>query len=206
MSRYIVVLIGVGFLSLAEIASAFYDSNFGRWLNRDPSEERGGENLYAAFLNRPTSLVDYWGLEPNCKDEASCLVCITFAEARGTSDKCQQAVADSVKNRAVNSNKGVCEVVAEKGQYNGYNNDNYNKCCNNECRDIPGGPQDKKERDDAERNAAAGVASEHAGNATYFHDNNIGTPAWIQEKIKDGRMSEVKVPGCNRFRFYQVNR
>ncbi len=62
--------------------------------------------------------------------------CIVYAEARGTSDDCQKAVADSIKNRAVNGNKNVCDVVAEPKQYNGYKNQNYNDCCDDKCKNI----------------------------------------------------------------------
>jgi RHS repeat-associated protein len=40
----------------------FYNQSCGRWLNRDPIEERGGLNLYAQVLNDPISYVDILGL------------------------------------------------------------------------------------------------------------------------------------------------
>ena len=39
----------------------FYRPDLGRWLNRDPIEERGGENLYAFCENAPSFNVDYHG-------------------------------------------------------------------------------------------------------------------------------------------------
>ena len=36
----------------------FYEPNFQRWLNRDPSAEIGGINLYEAFFNSPLLFVD----------------------------------------------------------------------------------------------------------------------------------------------------
>ena len=39
----------------------FYCPDHGRWLNRDPIEERGGENLYAFCRNTPVLLVDVLG-------------------------------------------------------------------------------------------------------------------------------------------------
>ena len=40
------------FLTLAVVpANAFYNPTSGRWLNRDPIEERGGNNLYAVLDN-----------------------------------------------------------------------------------------------------------------------------------------------------------
>jgi RHS repeat-associated protein len=39
-----------------------YDPNVQRWLNRDPIEERGGRNLYRFAINRPSDVVDKFGL------------------------------------------------------------------------------------------------------------------------------------------------
>ena len=39
----------------------FYKPAIGRWINRDPIEEEGGENLYAFCLNNPISYVDVNG-------------------------------------------------------------------------------------------------------------------------------------------------
>ena len=44
----------------------FYASTLGRWLNRDPMEEYGGENLYAYVLNNGLIRVDSYGLFGNC--------------------------------------------------------------------------------------------------------------------------------------------
>lgn len=42
--------------------SAYYSPNLGRWISRDPIEEQGGLNLYAAMLNNPATQTDYLGL------------------------------------------------------------------------------------------------------------------------------------------------
>ena len=42
----------------------FYDPDLGRWLNRDPVEERGGVNLYRYVNNDPISKTDLSGLSP----------------------------------------------------------------------------------------------------------------------------------------------
>src|SRR5688572_24293502 len=49
-------------LAAAPLAQAFYNPNTGRWLSRDPIEERGGKNLYRFAHNRPTWKVDVLGL------------------------------------------------------------------------------------------------------------------------------------------------
>ena len=40
----------------------FLRPSLGRWLNRDPIEEAGGENLYAFCRNSPSRMYDVWGL------------------------------------------------------------------------------------------------------------------------------------------------
>jgi hypothetical protein len=50
-------------LVASERAHAFYNPNTGRWLNRDPIEERGGVNLYAVASNEPLSKIDTDGGE-----------------------------------------------------------------------------------------------------------------------------------------------
>ena len=41
----------------------FYAPELGRWINRDPIEEEGGENLYALVENNPVLFVDPLGLQ-----------------------------------------------------------------------------------------------------------------------------------------------
>lgn len=41
----------------------FYRPALGRWLNRDPIEEEGGENLYAFCLNSPSLYIDILGTD-----------------------------------------------------------------------------------------------------------------------------------------------
>jgi RHS repeat-associated protein len=41
----------------------YYNPSTGRWLSRDPIGERGGKNLYAFVLNRPTYYIDRFGLD-----------------------------------------------------------------------------------------------------------------------------------------------
>ena len=48
----------------------FYSPELGRWINRDPNEEEGGENLYAFCKNHEVFSIDLLGLTDYC----SCLV------------------------------------------------------------------------------------------------------------------------------------
>lgn len=42
----------------------YYNSNNGRWINRDPIDEAGGYNLYLAFKNNSQIIIDYLGFIP----------------------------------------------------------------------------------------------------------------------------------------------
>lgn len=42
--------------------------------------------------------------------------------------------------------------------------------------------------------------------AAWFHDTSIDTPEWIKKKMKKGEMEEIKVSGCNKFRFYRLKK
>ena len=45
-------------------ASAFYNPGTGRWLSKDPIEERGGYNLHGFVVNDPLNKIDPLGLAP----------------------------------------------------------------------------------------------------------------------------------------------
>jgi uncharacterized protein RhaS with RHS repeats len=46
----------------AQNAFAFYHPSQGRWLSRDPIEEKGGKNLYRALLNNAANNIDMVGM------------------------------------------------------------------------------------------------------------------------------------------------
>ena len=50
-------------LLASQAAHAFYDSSKGRWINRDPIEERGDLNLMGFVRNDPQNLIDPLGKE-----------------------------------------------------------------------------------------------------------------------------------------------
>ena len=49
-------------IAFSNLAQAFYDPGHGRWLSRDPIDERGGDNLYVFVDNNCISLTDRLGL------------------------------------------------------------------------------------------------------------------------------------------------
>lgn len=57
----------------------FYSPELGRWLNRDPLGEEGGQNLYAFVRNSPTLFVDPFGLEDDGKKKQCCCNGQSFA-------------------------------------------------------------------------------------------------------------------------------
>jgi hypothetical protein len=56
------VLLFIAWLLLPQTANCFYSPSTGRWLSRDPIEEKGGLNLYAFVANDPIRKVDRLGL------------------------------------------------------------------------------------------------------------------------------------------------
>lgn len=50
-------------ITLSNPAHAFYDPGQGRWLSRDPIEEKGGYNLYVFVENDGLNRLDYLGLQ-----------------------------------------------------------------------------------------------------------------------------------------------
>ena len=55
----------------------YYSPTDGRWLSRDPIEERGGVNLYAYCSNIPNFRIDQLGNDCNCHEEGRFGECLT---------------------------------------------------------------------------------------------------------------------------------
>jgi len=102
----------------------FYDSNLGRWINRDPIEEEGGINLYAFVFNSPVNSVDAFG---DCLP----IICITCAACAGIpAGTCVALCAGGtwdVKGEGFASCFGKCMSAHNKG------NPLYNQGCLTAC-------------------------------------------------------------------------
>ena len=63
MKRHILYLLCMVATLVSTVnAVAFYNPSTGRWLSRDPIEEKAGVNLYAFLCNYPVSRIDPFGL------------------------------------------------------------------------------------------------------------------------------------------------
>ena len=229
MKTKVTVAMTVLFTSLH--AFAVYDPGEGRWMSRDPIEEEGMKNilpqtrhwvnrdfseethepnLYAFCKNDSINKWDYLGLQASnksgnpCKSNEDCLWCMVYAEARGQSDACQKAVAATIRNRISKNNskrRDACAVVSERNgdEYNGYNTENYKNCCLNCIPDKARSDYDKtKQLRDND------TGEDPTNGAEYLHNTSIDTPDWIKRKIAKGEMKEIKVEGCDKFRFHKV--
>ena len=78
INRGKLIVMGLLFAMLVQNAQAFYNPATGRWLNRDPVEEKGGRNLCGFVHNNPANRSDYLGLlDPGVSR------CLCQAAARG---------------------------------------------------------------------------------------------------------------------------
>jgi RHS repeat-associated protein len=58
--------------ALAHYRARIYDPQQGRFLSKDPIGFRGGLNVYSYVNNRPTSLIDPWGLAAGSVNQITC--------------------------------------------------------------------------------------------------------------------------------------
>lgn len=61
-------------IAFSNLAHAFYDPGQGRWLSRDPIEERGGVNLYGFVRNDGVNGMDILGLRPPDENIQNCVI------------------------------------------------------------------------------------------------------------------------------------
>jgi hypothetical protein len=72
-------------LAFCHTASAFYDTNVGRWISRDPIGEEGGAHLYRFGSNEMVTAIDPLGNSPNARAER---VTLDYADNGVTLGQC----------------------------------------------------------------------------------------------------------------------
>lgn len=77
------ILAGLSLLVSTQTGSCFYNPSTGRWLSRDPIEEKGGKNLTASVCNDPVTGFDPKGLK-KCGIKS---FTVKWSDARVISDK-----------------------------------------------------------------------------------------------------------------------
>ena len=103
------------FLFLASTTHAYYQAEQGRWLNRDPIEERGGVNVYGFVGNNLIGNIDPLGLVQN--DSLATCRCQYVAHdiSKGNYKSLRTAIARVKKLKHGNSEKTPCFEVEEFG-------------------------------------------------------------------------------------------
>lgn len=69
------ILLTLAWLALAQSGLCFYNPQTGRWLSRDPIEEKGGRNLFAFCGNASPNTTDRLGKQTNIPGQGSSAAC-----------------------------------------------------------------------------------------------------------------------------------
>jgi RHS repeat-associated protein len=178
----------------------WYAPGTGTYTRPDPARLLGISD-YVYALGDPISISDSSGLLPaGFGADDTCLICTVYAEARGQSAPCQQAVASAIINRFINCGGGgkggssLCEIVSKPGQFDGYGDKNYQNC--EGCSQV----QTVPELPELLMNLGDGFPVEP--DADFFVNNN---PADIRRLLRHGlRVDPVPFGGCQVFAFYKT--
>lgn len=106
-----------------------------------------------------------------------CLSLVVFRESRGEPIEGQQAVVEVVLNRAKNSNKPLCDVVFQKGQFSGI-----------QKQGIPNGSNKywQATQSLSSKYLSENYSTNHTNGATYFRVASLGYPKNSVNKTKIG--------------------
>ncbi|MBK8915194.1 MAG: hypothetical protein IPM64_11455 [Phycisphaerales bacterium] len=80
----------------------YYSPRLGRWINRDPIEERGGPNVFASLGNEPTAAIDALGHCAAASQPAN--------DERDKAEACRKVLAANVK-----ANQDLIDLLKKKG-------------------------------------------------------------------------------------------
>jgi hypothetical protein len=120
-------------------SEAFYNPSTGRWLTRDPVEEKGGPNLQVFCRNSPSTSIDMLGLRctmldprtqpPRARDPGSGNCILPHMECDGKGGirinfgtcpiKCFQQCVEQHENSHIADAKRSCPYICRSGCYNG---------------------------------------------------------------------------------------
>jgi RHS repeat-associated protein len=96
----------------------FYSAGMGRWVNRDPVEENGGENLYGVVGNQPIDLIDSDGrseIGPNTNPDATLFMVKVGEKVKGScglaSSEVQWQINAKVDGYIIQHIKGEAKVT-----------------------------------------------------------------------------------------------
>jgi RHS repeat-associated protein len=181
----------------------WYDRRTGRYSQIDPVD-LAGYSPYAYALSDPVDLSDPLGLLPaGFSPDDTCLICTVYAEARGRSAPCQQAVASSIMNRLAKCRgfgqpTSVCDVVGANRagiQFDGFNNLNYRSCSS--CQRPGAVPELPPVIKAVESSFPLEPQAD-------FYANN--EPTAIRNLKKGLKLDPVPFPNCTTFAFFKVRR
>ncbi len=98
-------------------AQAFYNPSTGRWLSRDPIEERGGLNLHGFVGNDPIARFDQDGRQFAGEPLGLGMACICWAKIKCELGSSLTWISGTIGPITWGSNYGVydCKVVSLKG-------------------------------------------------------------------------------------------
>jgi hypothetical protein len=110
----------------------YYSPTLGRWINRDPSGEEGGINLYSFIRNDPINSWDYLGLIKYQFKEGRCKIYVTLTWSIHFKDDSTGSWTSNQKQQWQKKAENIIEDYFNNSPYKCYS-------CNNSCCVCPNG-------------------------------------------------------------------